>query len=399
MNLTGLQQGGIRFGRHEWSGAFGDLGTDLPLIVGMILAAKLDAASVLIMFGAMQIFTALCYRIPMPVQPLKAMAALVIAQKLPGEILYGAGLAIGVTMLLLTVSGLVDWIARIVPKAVVRGIQLGLALQLGGIALKDYAARDGLQGWALAAAGFTITLLLMGRKRIPSALVLIGLGCVYAFTLRITPSDFVRAAGLALPTLRTPSLTNVWMGFLALALPQLPLSLANSILATRQLAQDFFPERRITVRQISLTYSVMNLLNPFGGGVPTCHGSGGMAGHYAFGARTGGSVVLYGAFYLVLGLFFSRGFDRVIQVFPMPILGVLLLFEALTLGVLIRDLHGSRMDFFVAVLVGLIAVYVPYGYLAGMVAGVLILAAARRGWLPLGGVPGQGDAGRIRPAL
>jgi len=89
----------------------------------------------------------------------------------------------------------------------------------------------------------------------------------------------------------------------------------------------------------------------------------------------------------------------VIQVFPMPILGVLLLFEALTLGVLIRDLHGSRMDFFVAVLVGLIAVYVPYGYLAGMVAGVLILAAARRGWLPLGGVPGQGDAGRIRPAL
>ena len=112
----------------------------------MILAAHLDAASVLAMFGVMQILTALRYRIPMPVQPLKAMAALVIAQKLPGDTLYGAGLAIGIVMLLLTVTGLVDWVARIVPKAVVRGIQLGLGLQLGSIALKDYAGRDGDAG-------------------------------------------------------------------------------------------------------------------------------------------------------------------------------------------------------------------------------------------------------------
>jgi MFS superfamily sulfate permease-like transporter len=131
----------------------------------------------------------------------------------------------------------------------------------------------------------------------------------------------------------------------------------------------------------------MNLLNPFWGGVPTCHGSGGMAGHYAFGGRTGGSVILYGMFYLSLGLFFSRGFDRVIQVFPMPILGVLLLFEALTLMVLIRDLHAAPAEFFVAVLVGLIAAYVPYGYLVGLVAGTLILTALRRGLLPPGVLP------------
>lgn len=70
--------GTIRFDRNELSGAFGDIGTDLPLIIGMIIAAGLDSASVLIMFGVMQLLTGFVYRIPMPVQPLKAMAAIVI---------------------------------------------------------------------------------------------------------------------------------------------------------------------------------------------------------------------------------------------------------------------------------------------------------------------------------
>jgi len=93
-----VSQGGIRFDRNELAGSFGDIGTDLPLIVGMTLAAGLDSASVLIMFGAMQVMTALVYRLPMPVQPLKAMAALVIAQQIEGNILYGAGLAVGGTV-------------------------------------------------------------------------------------------------------------------------------------------------------------------------------------------------------------------------------------------------------------------------------------------------------------
>src|SRR5258708_1279735 len=107
---AGMSRDWIRFDRNELAGAFGDIGTDLPLIVGMILAAGLDSASVLIMFGAMQIFTGLRYGIPMPVQPLKAMAALVIAQKLSGGVLFGGGLAIGVIMLVLTVTGLIEWL-------------------------------------------------------------------------------------------------------------------------------------------------------------------------------------------------------------------------------------------------------------------------------------------------
>ncbi len=374
----------MRFNRQEWSGAFGDLGTDLPLIVGMILASGLDAASVLTVFGLMQIATALRYRMPMPVQPLKAMAALVIAQKLPANILYGGGLAIGVSMLILSVSGLLEWVNRVAPKPVVRGIQCGLGLQLAGIALREFVPADGRTGWWLAAAGFALTLLLVGRRRVPAAVILVALGIAYALAFKLKAADLLGAAGFHLPAWHQPALPEVWTGFLLLALPQIPLSIANSVLATRQLTEDLFPERRITARAIGLTYSWMNLVNPFLGGIPTCHGSGGMAGHYAFGGRTGGSVVIYGAMYVALGLFFGPGFQTVIQVFPLPALGVLLLFEAITLLALLRDLAGAKRDFILAVMVGLIASSVPYGYLAGLLFGLLCHHLMSRGWVRLG---------------
>ena len=134
MNASG---GSIRFDRNELAGAFGDIGTDLPLIVGMILASGLHSASVLVMFGVMQYFTALRYGMPIPVQPLKAVAVIVITQKIAPGVLYGGGLAIGIAMLLLTVTGGITWLARVVPKAVVRGLQLGLGIQLAMLALKD----------------------------------------------------------------------------------------------------------------------------------------------------------------------------------------------------------------------------------------------------------------------
>jgi MFS superfamily sulfate permease-like transporter len=166
---------------------------------------------------------------------------------------------------------------------------------------------------------------------------------------------------------------DVLTGLIVLAVPQIPLSLGNSILATRQLAEDYFPERRLSIRTIGFTYSVMNLVNPWFGGIPTCHGSGGMAGHYTFGARTGGSVVIYGSLYLALGLFFSGSFAQVIEVFPKPILGVMLAFEGLAMLLLVRDIANSKTDLMIAILVGLMAVGLPYGYVIGLVLGVALV--------------------------
>jgi len=374
----------LRFDRNEWAGAFGDLGTDLPLLIGVIAASGVDSAGVLILFGAMQVFSGLWYRLPMPVQPLKAFAALVIAQKVPGRVIFGGGLAIGVSMLLLSVTGLIDALARLVPKPVVRGIQFGLALQLATLALKEYVPADGWPGFALAAVAFAATVALLGNRRWPAALVVVGLGVAYALMFKLDPATAQRAAGLHLPAWHVPQPPDILAGALLLALPQLPLSLGNSILATQQVAADYFPERRLTVRQISFTYALMNLAVPFLGGFPVCHGSGGLVGHYAFGARTGGSVVIYGGLFLGLGLFFSQGFAQVVQIFPLPVLGVLLLFEALTLAALLRDLSGSRSELLVALLVGLLCAGLPYGYLVGLVVGTAVHYAMRRGWVGLG---------------
>ncbi len=361
---------GIQFNRQELAGAFGDIGTDLPLLMAMMVAAQLHTPSVLIVFGLMQILSGLYYRMPMPVQPLKAMAALVIAQKISAGILMGAGLAIGLVMLVLSQSGYLSKLAAWVPKVVVRGVQLGLGLKLSGLAFREYIPAMGNEGYWLAGLAFVLVLLLLDSKKLPASLAAIGLGVAFALVFQLDLGVFYQAFGWNLPQWEVPLGADIWAGFLLLALPQLPLSLGNSIIATQQLSADLFPERPpLSIRQIGTTYALMNLFIPFFGGIPSCHGSGGMAGHYTFGGRSGGSVILYGGLFLVLGLFFANGFEQLVLLFPLPILGVILLFEGLALCLLVRDMAGSRRKMLIAMLVGLVAAFSPYGFVIGMVLG------------------------------
>lgn len=369
----------LRFDRHELAGAFGDIGTDLPLLIALIATCGLDAASVCVMFGSLQIATGVLYGIPMPVQPLKAMATIMLAQRLSAGTLAGGGLIIGVAMLVLASTGLLDWLVRVVPKEVVRGIQLGLGITLASLALKDYAGADGTPGYVLAGIS-VVALLTFGRqRRVPAPLIVIGLGLVYA-AVRLDGS-LVSALGFRLPSFRVPTSEEVTRGALLLALPQIPLSLGNSVIATSQTTRDLFPERAVSVRKIGFTYSVMNLIAPWFGGVPVCHGCGGLVGFYGFGARTGGAPVLYGAMYLVLGLAFAPGFAQVVHVFPMPVLGVVLLFEAVALMTLVRDVAAERSALWVALAVAAAVVGLPFGYVVGLVAGTLTAWGMKRGWV------------------
>jgi hypothetical protein len=367
----------IRFNRQEWAGAFGDIGTDFPLIVALILAAGLHTPSVLIVFGLMQVLSGLIYRMPMPVQPLKAMATLVIAQKIAGPVLLGAGLAIGAVMLLLSVAGLLDKVAQYVPRSVVRGLQFGLGLSLCGLAFREYIGADQLAGYVLAGAGFILIIVLMHNKKYPASLAVILLGVIYAVLFKLDFTMLPSAFGLNLPQTILPTWEDITRGFVLLTLPQLPLSLANSILATRQVAEDLFPERKdITIRRIGLTYGAMNLIVPLLNGIPCCHGAGGMVGHYVFGGRTGGSVIIYGMLYLVLGLFAGDGFQQLVHIFPLPLLGVILVFEGLALMALIRDTVSSKGDFQVALLTGIMAFGLPYGFAIALLTGMVVHHAA-----------------------
>jgi MFS superfamily sulfate permease-like transporter len=371
----------IRFDRHELAGAFGDIGTDLPLIVGLIAVCGLDAASVCIVFGVLQILTGILYGIPMPVQPLKAMATIMLAERLSPGVLAGGGLVIGAVMLVLAATGLLGWIARVVPLAVVRGIQLGLGLTLARLALGEYAAADGVRGYVLAAVAVAALLLLRRQHRVPGPLVVIGLGVVYAFAFGFGSHPWSDLVGLRLPRFAPPTPDDMARGALLLALPQLALSLGNSVLATSQATRDLFPDRAVGVRKIGFTYGLMNVVGPLFGGLPVCHGCGGLAGFYGFGARTGGAPILYGAMYVLLGLVFAPGFATVIQVFPMPVLGIVLLFEAITLMLLLGDVAGDRGRLWIALIVGAAVIGLPNGYVVGLLAGTLLHHAAQRGWV------------------
>jgi MFS superfamily sulfate permease-like transporter len=368
----------VHFDRNELAGSFGDIGTDLPLIAGIILATGLDAGGVFIVFGLLQIATGMIYGLPMPMQPLKAMAVIVITQKIAGSVLLGAGLAIGVTMLVLTLTGALTLLAKWIPRCVVRGVQFGLGLSLASLALGRYVPSMGSTGYLLAGAGLLTILLLWGNRRIPAGLIVIALGVVYAAATDLRIGTIAEGFGLSIPTFHLPGMQDILTGFVILALPQIPLSLSNSVIATEQTIRDLFPGRRVSLKKIGATYGIVNLVAPLLGGIPVCHGCGGLAGHYAFGARSGGSVVIYGSFFLTVGLFFATPLDEVLKAFPLPILGIVLLFEALTLLVLVRDQAPVTRDLLIALLVGVIALTTPQGFLVGLLVGTVVYYGFQR---------------------
>ena len=367
----------LQFNRRELAGAFGDIGTDLPLIISLLLATRLDPAGVFLAYGLMQIGTGVLYGLPMPVQPLKAMAVAVIAGQATGGQLQLAGLMIGVVMLVLAGSGLLDRLQQLIPLVVVRGVQAGLGLNLARTAF-GLTGRAGHWGWAAAAVALALLVTLRGHRRVPGALLVIGAGAVWAAVYRINWPTVSHGFGWAWPEPAHLPWDQWSFALTLLVLPQLPLSLSNSVIATQCTVRDFFPEKSLTLRAIGFTYGAMNLIVPLLGGIPVCHGCGGLAGYHALGARTGGAVVISGSIYVLIGAFFSGAFREVVQVFPLPVLGAVLLVEAGVLVLLLRELGLSSARLALAAGVALLCVFAPQGYLTGMVAGTTLYYALRR---------------------
>ena len=367
----------IRFDRNELAGAFGDMGTVVPLILGVVAVTGIDGGGAFIVFGLMQVATALSYGIPMPVQPLKAVAVLVITQKLGAPVLMGGGLAIGVLMLAITLSGLIDRIGETIPKPVIRGIQAGLGIQLAMLACREYIPSGDASGMALAGIAGGIMILLRGNRRIPPAIPVILIGVIAGAFEYLHHGLPHQAAAAGYPLVSFPAVADIVTGLVVLAVPQIPLSLGNSIYATECMARDLYPDKRIGRRKIALTYSLMNLAGPLMGGIPVCHGSGGMAGHHAFGARTGGSVAICGIFFIMMGVMFGNEGTGMLALFPKTLLGVILLFESAAILDLARDPDPDRIDIATTMLVAFCAVMLPYGYITGMTLGMIVYYSMR----------------------
>ncbi|RQH01895.1 putative sulfate/molybdate transporter [Natrarchaeobius oligotrophus] len=309
----------VEFTTSELTGALGDSVTVLPLLVALAATTAVSLPHVLIGFGVFQIVWGLYYGMPLSVEPMKALIGLAIVGSLSYPELAAAGLLAGVVLLAVGSLGLVDRLQRIVGEPVIRGVQFAVALLLLEAAVGLSIANPAV---ALAGVAVVLALAAVGYRR-SSVLVVLALGGVAA------------VLSVGVPTPRLPELAifpagapTVSAAALEGTVAQLGMTLGNAAIATALLCGDLY-DRDVSADSLSKSMGVTCLAAIPVGGVPMCHGSGGLAGKYAFGARTGGANVLLGVGYLALALVAA---GALLAAFPMALLGVLLAVVALELG-------------------------------------------------------------------
>ena len=364
-----------RFDRVEFAGALGDLGTLLPIVVAMILINKLSPSAVFLSFGLFYLITGYYYRLPVPVQPLKAVGAIAIAYPLliTESVIGAAGIIFGVILLLLSTTGTVNALAKIFTQPVVRGIQLSLGLVFlrKGIELivQKNLFLSGVAGRfseynlniILGVAVFVMVLALLDNKKLPAALAALAVGIIAGVTFG--GFDSLRfSIGPTRIGVISPTLKDFWIAFIMLILPQIPLTIGNACVGTADTCCTLFPKNPLLSKtkagNFALTMGLANLPAGIIGAVPMCHGTGGLAAHYRFGARTGGAPMMIGALFVVMALAFGEFGFTLLAMIPNSVLGVLLIFAGLELCPLIRSLKTNE-EYFVALLISGIALAVP----------------------------------------
>jgi MFS superfamily sulfate permease-like transporter len=324
----------------------------------------------------------LVYRTPIPVQPMKAAGAIATTQAaqtlvLTPAMVHGASLVTGLVWLVLGLTGTANRVANLVKRPIVIGIVLGL-----GFGFMIEGAKMMSQNWWVGGVALFGTAILLSNRVIPAMFVLLLFGATYGIWSDPTLVDALRAVSIEprLPTFALSQLTwnDLVIGTIFLALPQVPLTLGNAVIAITEENNRLFPHRPVSEGKISTSTGLMNIFSAAVGGVPMCHGAGGMAGHVQFGARTGGAVVILGAVLLLTATFFSDSVGTLLRLFPPSILGVILFLTGAQLALGSCDFSKDKGERFVTLITGALAVWnIGIAFVVGMTA----YAMNKRGWL------------------
>ncbi len=330
------------------------------MAVGYIAVCGLDPAGLLVMMGLANIATGIVYRLPVPIEPMKVIAAAAIAQKWSPSLVYAAGFSMGVIWLLFAVTGLASRLARITPAPVVWGIQATL-----GILLVMEAFRMLSTFWLLGGLALLIAFFLRSSRHAPAAVVLVIVGMVFMGIRGELAA--VKSPGFMLPAFTLFSFREVWQSLVLAGFAQIPLTITNATIATSCLISAYWPERSISPRGLSFSQGLMNLAAPFFGGMPMCHGAGGLAGRRLFGARTGGTNIMEGGIELFLGLFLAASVGGLFSAFPRAVTGAMLLLVGLELLKFTREVKDRRGVFSMVTTVAVsLASNMAFGFLAGI---------------------------------
>jgi sulfate permease, SulP family len=337
------------------SGAVADIGVLVPISAALILGNGLDAATVFVGAGLLYLVAGLYFRVPVPVQPIKAAAAIAIARQLPPETIAAAGMVLGALLVILGATGAARHLARVFTPPIIRGLQLGVGLILLKTALDLATPGEGRVG-VLVAVGIAVALAGAARWRepVPLALLLVIGGGIVAV---------IAGAGLPgmemqvwVPQLEAGAfdLSVLATAFTLLVIPQIPLTFGNAVIAVVDLEHRYFPESsaRVNPLRVSLSAGAANMTVGALGGMPMCHGSGGLTAHYRAGARTFHMNIVIGVALLILGVFFGPVAVAVLALIPVAVLAGLLAFTGLFHSSLVASLRG--LDLVVASAMGVI---------------------------------------------
>jgi MFS superfamily sulfate permease-like transporter len=367
------------YNRTEWAGAFGDIGTLIPFVVAYVTIVGVDPLGLLLMFGISKIVAGFYYRTPVPIQPMKAIGAAAIAGGMNPATLFASGLTTGIFWFILGITGTIRHITGLASKPIVRGIMLGLGLSFIVEGIKRMRTAPILAGIALV-----MTYALLTNPKIPAMFVLLILGPVSAIIMNPGLLSEISKIhiGFKLPAFHLDWLTwdTIVKGTLIFTIPQIPLTLGNAVIAIVAENNELFPDRPITERKVALSQGIMNLASPFFGGVPMCHGAGGMAGHVLFGAKTGGALIILGTIVISIALFFSDSVAIIFKIFPDAILGVILFFAGAELAVVARDIGGKKADFYIMLIV---AGFAMWNMGVAFLVGVILDRVLRKGWIKI----------------
>ena len=331
---------GFRFNLREAGGAFGDLGTFLPHVISVLTLGGLASGGVLFGFGLFYLVTGLIYRLPIPVQPMKAVSAVIVTSGLPPGAVAATGLLLGVVLLLLGVSGAIDRMARAIPASVIAGLRLGLGLGFAWLGLEMMAEVPWLGvGMLVLLGGLTFL------RGCPATLIGLAVALLAGQAAGLAPPSGALAPDFALPALVLPSLAEMGEALHQAVLPQIALTITNAVIITAALARSLFPESggAVTERRLCLTSGAANLLLAPFGALPMCHGAGGLQAHHRFGARTGAAPLLLGVALVTLALFFAEAAVGLLAMIPLAAVGAFLVLAGVELAVS-RRLFDARPD-------------------------------------------------------
>jgi SulP family sulfate permease len=386
------------FNRMEFAGSLGDLGTILPLAIGMILVNGLDPSGLFLSVGLFYIFTGIYFGITTPVQPMKVIGAYAIATAMTPHQIMASGILMGACLLFIGATGAITLIGKYIPKATVRGVQLSTGTLLMAEGVRFMVGNTRLQelhqmaephlafqqigpvpvGLIIGVVGALLTLLLLENRKTPAGLMIVGVGVLIGLLAGTREGLGDLRLGLYLPAILPfgfPQGADFTFALLALVVPQMPMTLGNAVIADMDLSINYFGDaaRRVTGKALCISMALGNFLSAILGGMPLCHGAGGLAAHYRFGARSAASNLMIGAIFIFFTLLLGRDILSIFNLIPMAILGVLLLFAGSQLALTILDVKERKELFVVVTILGItLAANLAAGFLAGIILAYLL---------------------------